>query len=143
MRRILSFILVICIGFTAFAQKPADEPVLSETEIEMQAREIGRALRCVVCQNQSIEESDAPLAADMRALVRERLQAGDDAEEIKTYMRDRYGDFVLLKPPVQPNTYVLWAAPFVLLVLLLLWWFRQMGRRDPDMEKSRREDGDL
>jgi len=100
--------------------------------MEMQAREIGRALRCVVCQNQSIEESDAPLASDMRALVRERLKAGDNADEIKSYMRDRYGDFVLLKPPVQPNTYILWAAPFVLLLLLLLWWFRQAGRVDDD-----------
>ena len=88
--------------------------------LEDQAREIGRALRCVVCQNQSIEESDADLAQDMRQLVRDRLAAGDEPEEVITFIRDRYGDYVLLKPPVQKNTYVLWAGPALVLLIGVL-----------------------
>lgn len=97
-------------------------PSISETEIEQRAREVGRALRCVVCQNQSIEESDASLAQDMRTLVRARIRGGESNDDVIDYMQSRYGDFVLLDPPVQTNTYILWAFPFLLLVLGLLWF---------------------
>lgn len=87
-------------------------------EDEMRARELGRTLRCVICQNQSIEDSDAPLAADMRALVRARIAAGDSDAEIKDRLRATYGDFVLLRPPVQANTIILWAGPAVILIVI-------------------------
>lgn len=98
---------------------------ISEQVLETRAKEIGRALRCVVCQNQSIEESDASLAEDMRHLVRVRIKNGDSNEDVMKYMRSRYGDFVLLDPPVQPNTYILWALPFVIMLLGLVWFMRQ------------------
>ena len=75
--------------------------------LEQRARDVGNALRCVVCQNQSIEESDASLAKDMRQIVRERLEQGETDAQVIEFMRTRYGDFVLLKPPVQRNTYCL------------------------------------
>lgn len=96
----------------------------SEHTISQRAREIGESLRCVVCQNQSIYESDAPLAEDMRRLVIKRLEQGDSDAEVMAYMRDKYGDFVLLKPPVQTNTYALWAFPFLLLLLGLVWFLK-------------------
>lgn len=111
---------------TAYAQDAAT--IESEEQIELRAREIGRALRCVVCQNQSIEESDASLAEDMRTLVRTRVRQGETNAEVIDFMQDRYGDFVLLKPPVQGNTYVLWLAPF-LIGLLGVTWFARSSRR--------------
>lgn len=104
----------------------------SDVEVEMRAKEVGRSLRCVVCQNQSIDESDAPLAVDMRELVRNRLREGDSNAEVISYMRERYGDYVLLKPPVQTNTYILWLAPFILLLAGLLWFFANAGRKEED-----------
>lgn len=98
-------------------------PVLAQTsEQEQRARDIGAQLRCVVCQNQSIEESDAELAQDMRRVVREELATGASDEAVIERIRERYGDYVLLKPPVQSNTYVLWFFPAVL-VLFSLGWF--------------------
>lgn len=97
-------------------------------EIEQKAREVGQKLRCVVCQNQSIEESDAELAADMRRLVRDRLSAGASEAEIIAQMRDRYGDYVLLKPPVQANTLILWVGPLVLVIVLIVWWMASSRR---------------
>ena len=90
--------------------------------LESRAVSIGHQLRCVVCQNQSIEESDASLAEDMRRLVRARLKAGDSEKEILDFMQERYGDFVLLKPPVQSNTYLLWFTPFGAVLAGLLWF---------------------
>ena len=91
-------------------------------EVEARARVVGKQLRCVVCQNQSIEESDAELAVDMRRVVRERLAEGDTEAEVIAMMADRYGDFVLLRPPVQANTLLLWAGPIVLGLGALLGW---------------------
>lgn len=115
----------LLISGISYAQTSADP------EIEDRAREIGRALRCVVCQNQSIEESDAVLAEDMRILVRKRLADGDTNEEVIDFMHDRYGDFVLLKPPVQSNTLLLWFGPFILLALMLLWYFFRTRNKKP------------
>jgi cytochrome c-type biogenesis protein CcmH len=85
--------------------------------LEARAREIGRALRCVVCQNQSIDDSAAEVAHDMRRAVRERLVAGDSDAQVMAFMVARYGDYVLLKPPFKPGTLVLWlGAPVLLLV---------------------------
>lgn len=91
-------------------------------EVERVARTIGKSLRCVVCQNQSIEDSGAPLAADMRRLVRERVAAGQTAEQVVRYMSDRYGNFVLLKPPFQIDTLLLWLGPLALGLLAAWGW---------------------
>jgi len=117
MRWLSSIALFFAISFSGFAQIP-------DAEVEARAKEVGRSLRCVVCQNQTIDESDAPLAVDMRKLVRTRLKKGDTNAEVIDYMQERYGDFVLLKPPVQTNTYILWFLPFLLLVGALVWFFR-------------------
>ena len=89
-----------------------DDPVL-----EARARAMGKELRCLVCQNQSIDDSDADLARDLRRLVRERLVAGESDVEIKAYLVSRYGDFILLKPPFKAKTYALWLGPAVILLL--------------------------
>lgn len=88
-----------------------DDPVL-----EQRAREISVGLRCLVCQNQSIDDSDAPLARDLRVLVRERLEAGDSNDEVESFVVARYGDFVLLRPPINAYTIILWVAPALVLV---------------------------
>jgi cytochrome c-type biogenesis protein CcmH len=90
---------------------------LDDPKLEERARELSRELRCLVCQNQSIDDSDAPLARDLRLLVRDRLKEGDSNEEVLDYIVARYGDFVLLRPPVRPETWALWAAPFAALLI--------------------------
>ena len=107
---------VVLVGsWRAIAVEPNE--MLADPALEARAREISRGLRCVVCQNESIDESDADLAHDLRVLVRERLVAGDSDEQVVQYIADRYGDFVLLRPPVKPETYLLWASPAILLLI--------------------------
>lgn len=115
MRRLLAILLIILWAAPAWAVLPEEQ--LSDPALEARARQISRDLRCVVCQNQSIDESDAPLAADLRVLVRERLLAGDTDAEAKAYLVDRYGDYVLLKPAFDGGTVLLWLGPFLALVL--------------------------
>ncbi|MYF06652.1 MAG: cytochrome c-type biogenesis protein CcmH [Rhodospirillaceae bacterium] len=101
---------------------------LEDAKLEGRARDIGRELRCLVCQNQSIDDSDAPLARDLRRLVRKRLTAGDSDREVIAYVHARYGDFVLLRPPVDERTWLLWFGPAVALLaalLFLLWRLRR------------------
>lgn len=93
------------------------DEVLADPQLEERARDISQHLRCVVCQSQNIDNSNAPLAKDMRILVRERLTAGDSDAQIYDYLVERYGDYVLLKPPVQENTMFLWAAPAAIFVI--------------------------
>lgn len=125
MRWIFSLLISLSFSASAIAQP-------TEAEIETRAKDVGRSLRCVVCQNQSIDESDAPLAMDMRKLVRDRLKEGDSNAEVISYMRELYGDYVLLKPPVQTNTYILWLAPFLLLLAGLVWFFKNSRRAEDD-----------
>ena len=99
----------------ALAVVPSE--VLDDPVLEQRAREISTGLRCVVCQNQSIDDSNADLAHDMRVLVRERLVAGDTNQQVFDYMVSRYGDFVLLDPPFKVSTYALWFGPGLILGL--------------------------
>lgn len=92
------------------------DELLKDPALESRAREISAGLRCLVCQNQSIDDSDAPLAKDLRVLVRERLVAGDSDAAVRDYVVARYGDFVLLKPPVNAHTLLLWLAPLFVLI---------------------------
>lgn len=92
------------------------DEILSDANLETRAREISKELRCLVCQNQSIDDSDAPLARDLRLLVRERLTAGDSDIETVDFVVARYGDFVLLRPPFKASTLVLWIGPALILI---------------------------
>ena len=108
-------LLALVLAAPVHAVEPSE--VLPDPALEARAREIGRALRCVVCQNQSIDDSNAEVARDMRRAVRERLVAGDSNTSVFDFMVARYGDYVLLKPPFKVGTLVLWlGAPLVLLI---------------------------
>ncbi len=96
------------------------EEILDDPVLEDRARALSATLRCVVCQNQSIDESNAGIASDMRRLVRQRLVAGDSDAEVRQYLVDRYGDYVLLRPPVSRQTLILWGAPAALIVFGML-----------------------
>ncbi|AXO13545.1 cytochrome c-type biogenesis protein [Thalassospira indica] len=123
----LAILVPVIASNPAFAVNP--DEMLSNPVLEERAREISKELRCLVCQNQSIDDSDAELARDLRVLVRERLVAGDDNEEVIDYIVARYGDYVLLNPPLKPETYILWASPAVLVVLALLAVFAFYRRK--------------
>jgi cytochrome c-type biogenesis protein CcmH len=118
--------LALLLAVPALAVQP--DEVLSDPALEARARTISAELRCVVCQNQSIDESDAPLARDLRIVVREQLTLGKSDADIMAYVVARYGNFVLLKPPVEPATWALWLGPFAVLLgggALLLGWARR------------------
>ncbi|MCO5092564.1 cytochrome c-type biogenesis protein [Bosea sp. (in: a-proteobacteria)] len=115
MRRIaLALFLLLLVSPAARAVQP--DEILRDPVLEQRARDISAGLRCLVCQNQSIDDSDAPLARDLRILVRERLTAGDDDKAVVAFVVARYGDFVLLRPPFNAHTLMLWAAPFLILL---------------------------
>jgi cytochrome c-type biogenesis protein CcmH len=115
----LTFALSLPIAVPARAVQP--DEVLPDPALEARARVISEGLRCLVCQNQSIDDSEAPLAKDLRLLVRERLKAGDSDQEIVDFIVARYGEFVLLKPRFEPHTLLLWlATPAVFLAAILL-----------------------
>jgi cytochrome c-type biogenesis protein CcmH len=111
-----------------FAVQP--DEILEDPALEARAREISRELRCVVCQNENIDSSTAPLAKDLRLLVRERLQAGDTNEEVIGFVTARYGDFVLLRPPMRPGTWLLWFGPLLIVLAggVLAWFFFRTQR---------------
>ena len=98
----------------------APEEILDNKSIEERARNISKTLRCLVCQNQCIDESEAALAKDLRLIVRERLKLGDNDEEVINFIRERYGDFVLLDPPVNKKTIALWFSPILILIIWLI-----------------------
>ncbi|WP_119418382.1 cytochrome c-type biogenesis protein [Desertibaculum subflavum] len=110
-----AFLALLLLAAPAFAIG-VDEP-LPDPAQELRAREIAKSLRCLVCQNQSIEDSNAPLAKDLRRIVRERIEAGDSDAKVQDYVVARYGDWVLLKPPFNARTAALWIGPFALLGL--------------------------
>ena len=109
----LALIAVVWDG-SAWAIRP--DEMLSNPKLEARARTIGKELRCLVCQNESIDDSDADLAHDLRLLVRQRVLAGDSDKQVKQYIVARYGNYVLLKPPFDAETYLLWLGPLVLLL---------------------------
>jgi cytochrome c-type biogenesis protein CcmH len=114
----LKALLVLLLSFSAYAQvQQVQEPLVFENQ-QQQDRfdKLTQELRCLVCQNQNLADSDAPLAHDLRREVHTMLQTGQSDEQIKQFMVERYGDFVLYRPPVQINTYLLWLAPLVLLL---------------------------
>ncbi|MDC3401772.1 cytochrome c-type biogenesis protein CcmH [Alphaproteobacteria bacterium] len=118
------------IVFLMLSQAMAIEPgeALKDPDLEARARVLSLELRCMVCQNQSIDDSDAPLAGDLRMLVRERLLVGDSDEQIFELVTARYGDFVLLRPPVVSRTLFLWFAPFLIFAVGLFTVWRLIRR---------------
>ncbi len=124
--------VALAVSAPAFAVQP--DEILKDPALEQRARALSRELRCMVCQNQSIDDSDAPLARDLRILVRERLQSGDSDRQVIDFLTDRYGDFVLLKPRLTAHTALLWLLPLLVLLAgaagLLLLLRRQRAERE-------------
>jgi cytochrome c-type biogenesis protein CcmH len=122
-RLVLALMLGLATAGPAVAVQPGE--ILPDAAMERRARAISSELRCLVCQNQSIDDSDAPLAKDLRVLVRERLVAGDSDRAVRDFVVARYGDFVLLRPPFDVRTALLWAAPFLILLAALGFMWRR------------------
>lgn len=130
MSRLLpAFMLMLLLAAHALAVEPAER--LADPALEARARSLSATLRCLVCQNESIDDSNADLAHDIRVLLRQRLLAGDTDTEARQAIVDRYGEFVLLQPPVQPATYVLWFGPVAILLVGLLATVLWLRRRPP------------
>lgn len=110
-------LIAVALLFALPAGAVEPDEMLADPVLEQRAREISKNLRCLVCQNQSIDDSGAELARDLRTLVRQRLVAGDTDEEVTQFVVARYGDFVLLKPPFKSTTYALWLGPAVIFTL--------------------------
>jgi len=117
LRRLLFFIALLPVVLAAPAHAVKPDEMLADPALEARARTISEGLRCMVCQNQSIDESDADLARDLRILVRDRLKAGDSDRQVVDYIVSRYGEFVLLKPRFDLRNALLWATPALLLVI--------------------------
>lgn len=115
MRLVLALMAALLFGAPALAVQP--DEVLKDPVLEQRARDLSAGLRCLVCQNQSIDDSDAQLAKDLRLLVRERLVAGDTDSQVRDFLVQRYGEFVLLKPAFKAHTMLLWLTPALVLVL--------------------------
>ena len=104
---------------------------LQNSKQELRARNISKNVRCVVCQNQSIDESSAPLAKDLRILIRKKIKDGNTDDEIYKFLVNRYGDFILLKPLLKFNTFILWIMPFILLVIgiFIIYWHHKKSKK--------------
>lgn len=137
MRRVFLLVLIVLLSVSAPAWSAVQpDEMLRDSALEARARTLSQQLRCMVCQNESIDDSDAPLAHDLRVLVRERLQAGDNDAQVLDFLVARYGEFVLLKPRLSWRTAILWTVPPALLLtgiaLLVLAATRRRGRlQDP------------
>ena len=108
--------ILILIILTLFSQN-----IFADENLDKKAREINKKIRCVVCQSQSIDDSDSVLARDLRVLIKEKLKEGKTEKEITNYLVERYGEFILFKPRFNPNTYFLWLAPLIIIIFGLFW----------------------
>jgi len=112
---VIIFVMIHFISKNSYSVEP--EEFLQNPKQEMRARNISKNIRCLVCQNQSIDDSSAPLAKDLRALIRIKVQENETDEEIYKFLTDRYGDFILLKPPFKISTFLLWSLPFIFFII--------------------------
>ena len=128
MKSVLSLLFLMMMTFSAIAVG-VDEVRLLDPAEEARAQNVMKQLRCLVCQNQSIVDSDATLAKDLRIIVRERITAGDTDEEVLVFMTDRYGDWVLLKPPFDGTTILLWLSPLLLFIIGFIVIFKNKPGR--------------
>ena len=129
------FILIIAICLTQFFSVNSygvdPDEILQDQKQELRARNISKNIRCMVCQNQSIDESSASLAKDLRILIRNKIKEGNSNEEIYKFLTDRYGDFILLKPPIKLSTLALWFLPFVFFIVgvFIVFWHNKKSKR--------------
>jgi cytochrome c-type biogenesis protein CcmH len=130
----LLFMLLCSLALTVSAQEA--RPLNDDPELEKRLLRLAQELRCLVCQNETLADSQAGLAQDLRAQIREQMKAGKTDKEIVTYLTDRYGQFVLYRPPVQPTTYLLWFGPFLFLLGGLALLFRYVKQRRDLIEES-------
>uniref|UniRef100_UPI0040470985 cytochrome c-type biogenesis protein n=1 Tax=Yoonia sp. TaxID=2212373 RepID=UPI0040470985 len=134
-------LILMFVATASFAVEP--DEILSDPVLEARARDISTNLRCVVCQNENIDSSNAGVARDLRLLVRERLVAGDTNDQVYDFVVARYGDFVLFRPPWKPTTYALWLSPFVAALIgifVVIGIFRRLAKRReseiPDLDEA-------
>ena len=129
------FILIISICLIQFFSVNSHgvdpEEILQDQKQELRARNMSKNIRCMICQNQSIDESNAPLAKDLRILIRSKITEGNSDKEIYKFLTDRYGDFILLKPPIKLSTLALWMLPFVFLLIgiLIVFWHNKKSKK--------------
>ena len=148
-RLVMSVIAVCAVVLSANALAVEPDEILEDPMLEERAREIGRELRCVTCQSQSIDDSNAPLAKDLRIIVRERLVAGDSDEEVMAYVTARYGDYVRLKPEIRADTALLWLTPGLALLAAFgaaFFYFRTLPKGEyadgnDGLDNTLRDDG--
>ena len=126
---IISICLIQFFSNNVYTVEP--DEILKNQEQELRARNISKNIRCMVCQNQSIDESNAPLAKDLRILIREKIKAGKNNEEIYKFLTDRYGDFILLKPPFKFSTLALWFLPFIFCIVgvFIVFWHNKKSKK--------------
>ena len=136
MRRFAAIALLLAAITSGSSLAVQPDEMLKDPNLEARARELSRELRCMVCQNQSIDDSEAPLARDLRLLVRERLTKGDTDQQVLDFLVARYGEFVLLKPPLEGRTIILWTLPPLALLAGAIGLFfagrrRRLGQLEP------------
>ena len=131
--KIFIFIISFCLiqFFSADSYGVDPEEILQNQKQELRARNISKNIRCMTCQNQSIDESSAPLAKDLRVLIRNKIKEGKKNKEIYKFLTDRYGDFILLKPPIKLSTLALWVFPFVFLLIgiFFVFWHNKKSKK--------------
>ncbi|MXQ13857.1 cytochrome c-type biogenesis protein [Microvirga makkahensis] len=138
MRFVLALLTSLVLTVPTWAVQP--DEVLKDPALERRAREISSGLRCLVCQNQSIDDSDAQLAKDLRLLVRERLVAGDTDQQVQDFLVQRYGEFVLLKPTFSAHNMLLWLTPILVLVMGGIGAYAALRRRPQAAEALNEEE---
>jgi len=126
---LLSICLIQFFSNNSYTVEPNE--ILKNQKQELRARNISKNIRCMVCQNQSIDESNAPLAKDLRILIRNKIKDGKKDEEIYKFLTDRYGDFILLKPPFKLNTLALWFLPFIFFIVgvFIVFWHNKKSKK--------------
>ena len=131
--RIVIIVLILCIAqfFSNISYAVEPDEILKNQEYELRARKISKNIRCMVCQNQSIDDSNASLARDLRILIRNKIKEGKSNTEIYKFLTDRYGDFILLKPPIKLSTLALWVLPFVFLLIgiFVVFWHNKKSKK--------------
>jgi len=137
MRRALILLAMLWIVPALIQEGLAQEAQLADPKLEQRARDLSREIRCVVCQSQSVADSDADIAQEVRAIIREQIAAGKSDQEIRDYLVARYGDFVLFDPPFKASTYALWIGPFAILVLAALGVALFFRRRAQEPARAR------
>lgn len=144
---IIQLLLLMSLSSVVIAQEA--RPVADDPELEKRVLKLSQELRCLVCQNETLADSRADLAVDLRNQVREQMRAGKSDQEIVAFLTERYGDFVLYRPPVKPTTYLLWFGPFILLLGAFLFLYRHLKQRrklisdDPLSAEDRRRASEL